>query len=141
MFNKTLFYASLLIFYHSFRAAQIILTGLTDELFYPVIAPFEEPKGGMKTEDSEKLFSRTDEPNWQLFPNPSQSGLFYLQIPSTETAKQLFIIDQQGRLVQQSFLSQYNEPFLLDISQEPKGIYYVRIVGDNTSKILKIVKQ
>lgn len=66
---------------------------------------------------------------------------FYLQIPSTETAKQLFIIDQQGRLVQQSLLSQHNEPFLLDIAQEPKGIYYVRIVGDNTSKTLKIVKQ
>lgn len=75
----------------------------------------------------------------QTYPNPSQ-GIFYVKSP--ELIRSVFVISQNGQLVQQ--LNQINaKEIRIEIPEVfcKSGIYWLQVVGDNSSTTQGIVIQ
>ncbi len=65
-----------------------------------------------------------------MYPNPS-STVLNIQLPTTQTAKQIVAYDMQGRQVLRS--DEVNTyPLQLDVSGLTKGVYIVRVVCSNS---------
>ncbi len=69
-------------------------------------------------------------------PNPASS---IINIQSNATIKSIQLFDIQGRLLQTSLENNTNA--VIDISQKPNGIYFLKITSDKGSKVAKIVKE
>ncbi len=71
-----------------------------------------------------------------IYPNPS-SGKFTLQLKPFEKLEQIEIFNSLGALVQvYKHFPQSN--FELDLSTAPKGVYFVKISGENIQEVHKI---
>jgi hypothetical protein len=85
-----------------------------------------------------------EDPNSQLninvYPNPSD-GIFNLEITGATGMMELYILDYKGQLVHQDKIENGSGDYLkkLDISTYPKGIYFLKLVGDKVMRIEKIV--
>jgi hypothetical protein len=77
----------------------------------------------------------------KVFPNPT-SGIINLEATTLNTIRSIDIIDASGRVVEQR---QINRPItgaeMFDISNQAKGIYFIRLVFDNDIATLKVIKQ
>ncbi|MBA3704414.1 MAG: T9SS type A sorting domain-containing protein, partial [Bacteroidetes bacterium] len=83
-------------------------------------------------EEKEKLS------NAQIFPNPN-SGMFTLNVEGDQL-KNIYVYDLLGKVVYQK--TETNEQqFNIDISDNPKGIYIIKVVDENTVKTLKVINQ
>jgi hypothetical protein len=82
--------------------------------------------------------SNTSFNNQQLlvFPNPTNS---IVNINNKSNIKSVALYDTLGRLLVTQELNQSN--FRLDISNQNKGVYFLKIVTENGSSIEKIVKE
>ena len=83
--------------------------------------------------------SRIEVPNRQstLFPNPT-TGVF--QIPLSLGSQSLRIFDNKGRVVQNKALGNNQVQVSVDISDQPDGLYFIRIDQGNATRTLKILK-
>ncbi len=73
--------------------------------------------------------------NIKIYPNPT-NGIFTIQCKDIQSIK---IININGQIIKQ--LSIDNEQFTIDLSNQPKGIYFVKIKGDDFIIVKKIVIQ
>ena len=73
-----------------------------------------------------------------LYPNPA-SNQVTIETSVTPTQSQLSIMNLSG---QQLITSQITEPKIqIDISTLPSGVYFMRLTGERTVKVGKIIKQ
>lgn len=71
-----------------------------------------------------------------LYPNPAQNKV---QLQSrAKSIKNVSIYDVRGQLLQQQHNNSYHST--LDISLYPKGIYFIRVVLDDTTQTFRLVK-
>ncbi|MCK4677996.1 MAG: T9SS type A sorting domain-containing protein, partial [Bacteroidales bacterium] len=75
-----------------------------------------------------------------VYPNPSD-GIFNLEISGATGMMELYILDYKGQLIHQDKIENVSGDYLkeLDISTYPKGIYFLKLVGDKVMRIEKIV--
>ncbi|MDD3399062.1 MAG: choice-of-anchor J domain-containing protein, partial [Candidatus Methanomethylophilaceae archaeon] len=75
-----------------------------------------------------------------IFPNPG-SGLFELTVKGMDDLSALFILNAQGQVVFSEKLTSTQSGISrqIDLSAYPKGIYSVKLIGEKTMKIGKIV--
>lgn len=72
----------------------------------------------------------------KIYPNPSR-GIFRLNFVN-ETDRTLRILDVAGKMIKEMRVSGYD--IILDLSNEPEGIYFVQISQGVSMKSIKIVK-
>lgn len=98
----------------------------------PFSAPIED--------DSLNLISFNDYADWSIFPNPSSSGVFTLDIVGESLVIYLEVRDMVGRLIK-SKTPVFGET-IIDLSENEGGMYVVRLVSSSgrllgTKKIIK----
>lgn len=74
----------------------------------------------------------------QIFPNPSQSGLFSIHFDESLVKANLSIYDSKNKLVRH--IQEISSKSKIDLQQEPAGLYSVVILFDNFQELRKIVK-
>ena len=76
-----------------------------------------------------------------LYPNPTQNNA-KLQLSGINKEVKLIIIDVQGRIAKTQILKPNNNAIntLIDLTQLPKGIYYIKLQNDSFNTTKKIVK-
>jgi hypothetical protein len=73
-----------------------------------------------------------------IFPNPS-SGIFTLSISKSHETK-ICVYDPLGNcLLKNNYLNETN--LMIDISNQPKGIYFIEIISDEKRIVKKVVMQ
>ncbi len=71
----------------------------------------------------------------EVFPNPAKNNLNV----KTGTNARIEIINLSGKVVYNSRVNGTNDLFSIDISGYPKGLYFVRMITEDNSRIEKIV--
>ncbi|HLG41425.1 MAG TPA: T9SS type A sorting domain-containing protein, partial [Chitinophagaceae bacterium] len=71
-----------------------------------------------------------------IFPNPSSS---IFNVESSQKISQIEIYDVLGKIIYQSQPS--SPKFEIDLSDKPKGIYFVKIISDYKNYIQKVIIQ
>ena len=73
-----------------------------------------------------------------VYPNPN-NGSFKVELKNVETdgVSNLHIYDNKGILV---FSQKFFEEFDIDISNNPAGVYLLRIIGENSVRSVIVVK-
>ncbi len=76
-----------------------------------------------------------------LYPNPTIDQA-KLQLSGINKEIRLIIIDIQGRVIKDQIIKSTNNSIntIIDLSQEPKGVYYIKLQNDNINKTEKIIK-
>ncbi|MBN4062154.1 MAG: hypothetical protein COA57_13430 [Flavobacteriales bacterium] len=76
--------------------------------------------------------------NVQIYPNPN-SGTFTLSL-QTENEASVYVMDVLGEIIYQSQLN-YSTTHQIDLSNHPKGIYFVKVVSGDEIIVKKVVYQ
>jgi beta-glucanase (GH16 family) len=76
--------------------------------------------------------------NWRIYPNPSKDELT-IELDESMFDSTVEFIDIQGRVVDQVMIQFGN--LTKDISNWQSGVYFARIAGSNTAKVLKLIKE
>jgi hypothetical protein len=76
----------------------------------------------------------------KVFPNPSD-GRFNLRIDNISDKLEMSIMDMTGQILMHETVSSDNETFMkeFDITTYPKGVYFLRLYGDNVSKVERLI--
>jgi hypothetical protein len=75
-----------------------------------------------------------------VYPNPSNTGKFYVKVGEMESDKlQITVINQQGKTIYQTEATHQNET-LIDLPTLPKGLYLLRIDMGKRSITKKIIR-
>jgi hypothetical protein len=82
--------------------------------------------------DSDK--SEIPAAEFQVFPNPAVD---VLNIQSSATLKTLALFDMQGKIVLQNEISNEALTQQLNISNLPKGVYFLRVNNGQAQRIIK----
>lgn len=93
------------------------------------------------TDEDEISMSKDNESQGQAFsihPNPS-SGQFTLTLPTAAANSQLIIYDMLGQTVLRQTLSSKQE--IINLSSNPKGIYYIQVLSGGNVFVEKIILQ
>lgn len=79
--------------------------------------------------------------NVSLYPNPTNNQS-KLQISGINTQTRLTIIDIQGRIIKKERIKPTNNSIntIIDLTNQPKGIYYIKLENQTTSRVEKIIK-
>ena len=72
----------------------------------------------------------------RIFPNPSHR-YFYIHTTKPLTGMNIEISNTKGQIIYSGKINDKPEP--IDLSQKSKGIYVVRIFGNNLNKTMKII--
>jgi len=75
--------------------------------------------------------------NFTIYPNPSSDGQFIIELTNKTTESTIEIYDLMGKKVWSKVSSE--NKLEIDISNQPKGIYLVKVVSENNVIIQKIV--
>jgi hypothetical protein len=75
---------------------------------------------------------------FSIFPNPGK-GLFTLSIENPDENCNLEIYNAQGQLIRQISANASKSELLIDLSNQSKGIYFVRITGKSVSEMKKLI--
>jgi len=91
-------------------------------------------------EESNKEFKRISSEHRliSLFPNPSATGLFQLQLDKTYNNLTVEIFNMNGQLIQTTTHTKRSKIPQIDLSTQPKGIYLIRTTADE--KVLETKK-
>lgn len=89
-----------------------------------------------------KPHGRIAESKFDLFPNPTHSGMATLKIAQSSISQdaQVFIYKSDGSLLQHQPIGNINE-LEIDLSSEAPGLFFIQIHSANFSKIMKLIKQ
>lgn len=108
---------------------------------------FKTINGGGPVVDSLQSVNNTlntDTPSQQLalsiYPNPS-TGIFALDYDLSSSSASIEVYDMFGKKVHTTTLTGTKGNHVLDLSHVSKGVYFLKVEGDNTTKSYKIVKQ
>jgi len=71
-----------------------------------------------------------------IYPNPAKD-ILQVKIPQADKTYLLKIINVAGQVVSSNYISNTNK--VVDLRHIPKGIYFVKIYADTTSKTVKII--
>jgi hypothetical protein len=75
-----------------------------------------------------------------VYPNPT-SGIIYLQSQVQQTIH-VQVVSEQGKvLLQGDYIINANTPASIDAASFAGGIYFLKVVGDKASTVVKIIKQ
>jgi hypothetical protein len=75
-----------------------------------------------------------------VYPNPT-SGIVYLQSQVQQTIH-VQIVSEQGKvLLQGDYIMNTNVPASINVASFADGIYFLKVVGDKSSTVVKIIKQ
>lgn len=86
--------------------------------------------------DTEKIQSTSDAFDAQVFPNPGH-GSFDITIHGTNLIGKITVYNFMGTVIsQQMFNNSYQH---LDISNNAKGVYYIKVESEEQFKMLKII--
>ncbi len=106
--------------------------------------PDQHPDNAMKNEAADAILPETDkngEPFLKVYPNPTTS-MFTIEWRHNEKRldASIEILNMQGRVLYQR---QTTEGFMLkaDMSAQPAGVYFVRVVMNNKVVSRKLIKQ
>lgn len=72
-----------------------------------------------------------------VYPNPNNTGVFYVSVPDQESISSMKVYDASGRLISSDYQKNVNGDILLDIQNISKGIYYLRISDEAKRVIVK----
>lgn len=86
--------------------------------------------GDFSTGLSENIFSA----DMFVYPNPS-SGIFYISFPATHSEVRIEIFNSLGEKIRTQ------QRALLNLSNEPKGIYFARILSKEESTMVRLIKE
>jgi hypothetical protein len=72
-----------------------------------------------------------------VYPNPSK-GLFSISLPLNHSKTQIEFFDNTGKILKR--IDTRNTPVVIvDLSEEPAGIYYIRVISENLSEVQKLI--
>jgi hypothetical protein len=75
-----------------------------------------------------------------VYPNPT-SGIIYLQSQVQQTIH-VQVVSEQGKvLLQGDYIINANTPASINVASFAGGIYFLKVGGDKSSKVVKIIKQ
>lgn len=63
----------------------------------------------------------------KLYPNPSRDGIFNLKIPNDVAEVNVIVADLTGRVILKTTKTKLDSNMVLDLSQQPTGIYIVNL--------------
>ena len=72
----------------------------------------------------------------KIYPNPTNN---FVKVGAAGTIKSVQIFDIQGRLLQHSFVSE--KAVILDVSDRPSGIYFVKVLTEKGIKVEKLIRE
>lgn len=75
----------------------------------------------------------------QLYPNPSENVL-NISIPELQALDSLLIYNAIGQLIENKDIVNSSN-LSIDISNYSKGVYFIKIIKDNTSKTIRFIKK
>jgi len=70
-----------------------------------------------------------------VYPNPSE-GVF--NIDGIDNAFEMMVTNLQGQVV---MVNKITDACQLDLTKQPDGIYFIRLVGEQGVKLVKVIKQ
>ncbi|MFM7855622.1 MAG: T9SS type A sorting domain-containing protein, partial [Flammeovirgaceae bacterium] len=76
---------------------------------------------------------------WVAYPNPSQ-GSFAIHVPSSVTTDQIKIVDSKGNAVS-SVVTKSENTVSIDLSNQPSGLYIIRVQDGSLNRRVKIIKK
>jgi len=79
--------------------------------------------------------SENDQTNISIYPNPS-SGIFNIDVKGFDTQLQFVVLNSQGQEILTSDLSSSSQ---IDLTSQPRGVYFVKIMGDDVIKTVKLI--
>jgi len=76
----------------------------------------------------------------KIYPNPT-SGLVNIQIPEGDGIYKLKVIDLHGKLIHETGINASGTSSIhdLDLTNHPKGIYFIQLVGEDFSAAKKVI--
>jgi hypothetical protein len=80
-----------------------------------------------------------EELNFSIFPNPS-NGKLSIQLPTLDEVYTMTILTTSGEIVFTKNFSNQNY-FEIDVSNQPKGLYYVNVTTKNSSVTQKFISK
>jgi hypothetical protein len=89
----------------------------------------------MNDDDTETSFS------FDLAPNPTNSGFVTIQVNGADREVQLYILDAMGQLIKSEELAKPSKLHSIDLSDLPKGLYYVQIQSGTAQSIERLIVQ
>lgn len=75
---------------------------------------------------------------FNIFPNPG-SGIFTVSIKNPGENSNIEIYNVQGQLIRQISANDSKSDLMLDLSNQSKGIYFVRMTGKSVSEMKKLI--
>jgi hypothetical protein len=72
-----------------------------------------------------------------VFPNPS-NGIYFVKLNEQTAINHYQIFNQEGKLILENSTS--SEEFKIDLTNQPKGIYFLEVKTDKGSLTKKLVK-
>lgn len=66
----------------------------------------------------------------RLFPNPSKSGIFNLEINNPSTKLMIQVVSTSGKRLLNEEYRVFNKKISIDLSNFPRGIYFINIIND-----------
>lgn len=106
----------------------------------PLLAPAENELAG-PAEELENLATVDADVTTAAWPNPSYSEFFFSLKNNPDKRVTTRIYNLKGQLVYEAEGIDSGQAFSWDASNDPPGIYLVKITGENTNRTFKIVKR
>lgn len=88
---------------------------------------------------STAINKQSNEESTSIFPNPS-SGIFMLNFKNKTVGTKICVYDVLGNCLQNNVCQNDVRP-IIDISSQPKGIYFLEIISDSVRVMKKIILQ
>jgi hypothetical protein len=73
--------------------------------------------------------------NIKIYPNPS-TGIFNINLNGINNPIKISVTNSQGQLI---YSGQLNGSQQLDLSDQPNGVYFIRLVGDKSVRLEKLI--
>ncbi len=70
-----------------------------------------------------------------IFPNPS-TGIFNIDLQGIENTVRMEVLNSRGQLI---YTNELNESYQLDLTAQPQGVYFVRLVNSTSVHLEKII--
>ncbi len=77
-------------------------------------------------------------PTWSVYPNPADNKV-NVQVNNGFEVRKLVVTDMTGRVIQS--INNSKQLYTLDIHDWPSGVYFIQIVGDNSTYTKRLVKK
>jgi len=74
---------------------------------------------------------------FSIFPNPG-NGIFTVSLENPGENCNLEIYNAQGQIIRQIWANSKSNQ-VIDLSNQPKGIYFIRITGKSVSEMKKLI--